>query len=186
LLLKALHALARVWGLEQVLREHARTDNGAKQLKRIFDAQPKDAYGRVKCNDIHRAVRRHDPTLAVALEPFLALDDLHLQSQGSSPAGNFGAGARGGSDVDSTQKKLGSIEYKFFAALMQDARAQRTAQGGDTIVDLESIALSVELIKEDQDLLREEMHTFFTEQASHFTTRFCICTNGCSQLSCNV
>jgi hypothetical protein len=155
--------------LEQVLREHARTDNGAKQLKRIFDAQPKDAHGRVKCNDIHRAVRRHDPALAVVLEPFLALDDLHLQKQSSLQAGNVGAGGRGSSSSnDNTQKKLGSIEYKFFAALMQDARDQRTAQGGDTIVDLESIAMSVELIKEDQDLLREEMHTFFTEQVSHF------------------
>ena len=127
-----------------MLREHARTDNGAKQLKRIFDAQPKDAHGRVKCNDIHRAVRRHDPALAAVLEPFLALDDLHLQKQSSSQAGNVGAGGFGSScssSNDNTQKKLGSIEYKFFAALMQDARDQRTAQGGDTIVDLESIAM---------------------------------------------
>ena len=149
-----------------MLREHARTDNGAKQLKRIFDAQPKDARGRVRCKDIYRAVRRHDPALAAALEPFLALDDLHLQMQSSSQTGN-GAGGRGSSN-DSSQKKLGSIEYEFFAALMQDAREQRTAQGGDTIVDLESIAMSVELIKEDQDLLREEMHTFFIGQARHF------------------
>lgn len=145
---------------QEVLREHARTDNGGKQLKRIFDAQPKDAHGRVRCKDVHRALRRHDPALALALEPFLALDDMPLRNQISSQGGTGGN--------DSTPEKVGSIDYAFFAALMHDARDKRTAQGGDTIVDMESIAMSVELIKEDQDLLREEMHTFFTEQASHF------------------
>ena len=45
---------------QEVLREHARTDNGAKQLKRIFDTMRKDQYDRVRCVDLHRAVRRYD------------------------------------------------------------------------------------------------------------------------------
>ena len=61
---------------QEVLREHRRTDDGGKQLKRIFDAQRKDPDGRVKCADLHRAVRRYDATLATSLEAFLPLDDM--------------------------------------------------------------------------------------------------------------
>jgi hypothetical protein len=173
---------------QEVLREHARTDNGAKQLKRIFDTMRKDQYDRVRCVDLHRAVRRYDAALALSLEPFLALDDLELQKEASreqlqrqqTAAGgnaasaqqqNGGGGGGGGFRSSSRNSRasqaavVGSIDYPFFAAVMQDARAKRAAQGGDKIVDLESIAMSVELIKEDQDLLREEMHTFFAEQS---------------------
>lgn len=52
----------------------------------------------------------------------------------------------------------------FFDAVMQDAISQRVEHGGEKAVDLESIAMSVDLIKEDQDQLREELHEFFREQ----------------------
>ena len=60
-------------------------------------------------------------------------------------------------------RPAGSIDYAFFDAVMQDAIAQRVEDGGDKAVDLESIAISVDLIKEDQDQLREELHEFFRE-----------------------
>ena len=53
-----------------------RTDDGGKQLKRIFDSQRKDVDGRVKCGDLHRAVRRYDAALATSLEVYLPLDDM--------------------------------------------------------------------------------------------------------------
>ena len=139
-----------VTNFDAVLSEHARTDNGAKALRRLFDALPKDSEGRVKCADLFRAVKRYDASLATALEPFLPLDEKTQELQ--TPA-------------DSNRKRrVGAISYRFFEALMDEARAEQLRAGVAQTTDLEAVATSLELVKEDQDLLREELHMFFVEQ----------------------
>ena len=47
---------------------------------------------------------------------------------------------------------------------MDEARAEQLRAGVAQTTDLEAVATSLELVKEDQDLLREELHMFFVEQ----------------------
>ena len=148
-----------VTNFDAVLSEHARTDNGAKALRRLFDALPKDSDGRVKCADLFRAVKRYDASLATALEPFLPLDEKLGPQELQTPAdSNRKTRKQGG------YRRVGAISYRFFEALMDEARAEQLRAGVAQTTDLEAVATSLELLKEDQDLLREELHMFFVEQ----------------------
>ena len=59
-----------VHGFDQVLREHRRTNNIGREMKKIFRSLPAGPDGRVSCGVLYRGLARYDAALATILEPF--------------------------------------------------------------------------------------------------------------------
>lgn len=81
----------------------------------------------MKVEDIYNGVRRFDPALASAWEPYLGLDIGNQERQ---------TGAR---------KEFGSISFEFFQNLMEESNSARGQDSIGSVVDLDAVATEVRL-----------------------------------------
>ena len=117
---------------KEVVSIDRRQRKGDLLIKKIFKAAPKDQDGRTTVIGIYQQLRRSDPVLAAEIEQY-------------PPALK--------------------VSYKFLQVLVADARQVLQARaGGGAVgagaggrVDLDTVQSSIEILREDQDLLAESV-----------------------------
>ena len=123
-----------VQAFNDVIREHRKEKQGNARLRKIYDQLPEmkvvQGVVHVRMLDIYHAVRRSDPELAKAMETL--------------PADH-------------------AVSFTFLQVLVAEAKAKAndenrgTVAAGGRVDDLESMHTTLDLMREDQDVLRENL-----------------------------